>query len=57
MTGNDHNRIIQAEVNHVYPDEVELLTIDGREIYLVGTAHISQGSVDLVKRLIATESQ
>jgi pheromone shutdown-related protein TraB len=55
MKGNNHNRIAEGKVNNVYSDEVEHLSIGGREIYLVGTAHISQGSVDLVKQLIAAE--
>jgi len=55
MTGNDHYRKEQGDVNHVYPDDVEHLTIGEREIFLVGTAHVSQESVDLVKQVIATE--
>jgi len=45
----------QADVNHVYPEDVEILTIGEREIFLVGTAHVSQDSVDLVKQVIAGE--
>ncbi|UCD66470.1 MAG: TraB/GumN family protein [Deltaproteobacteria bacterium] len=55
MTGNNHYINEQEDVNRVYPDDVELLTIDKREIFLVGTAHVSQESVDLVKKVIATE--
>jgi pheromone shutdown-related protein TraB len=55
MTGNNHYIKEQEGVNHVYPDDVELLAIDDREIFLVGTAHVSQESVDLVKQVIATE--
>ena len=55
MTGNDHYRKEQGDVNHVYPDDVEHLTIGEREIFLVGTAHVSQESVDLVKQVIAAE--
>ena len=38
-----------------YPGEVRILDLDGRRIVLVGTAHISQGSVDLVRRVIEQE--
>jgi len=31
---------------------VDLLKLDGREIYLIGTAHISQASADLVEEII-----
>ncbi len=55
MTGNNHNNQEQGIVNHVYPDEVEHLALGEREILLVGTAHVSQGSVDLVKEVIARE--
>lgn len=39
----------------VYPEDVHRLTIDDREVILVGTAHVSQESVDLVRRVIAEE--
>lgn len=55
MTGNSHNNQEQGIVNHVYLDEVEHLVLGEREILLVGTAHVSQGSVDLVKEVIARE--
>jgi len=55
MTGNN-NYISEADNgNHVYPEDVQVLTIDGREIFLVGTAHVSQESVDLVQQVIANE--
>ena len=38
-----------------YPPEVEILEVDGTRIVLVGTAHISQQSVDLVRRVIEQE--
>jgi len=38
-----------------YPADVHCLTLDGREIFLVGTAHISKESVDLVHRVIAEQ--
>ncbi len=55
MTGNDHYIEEQESGNRVYPDDVHILSVDGREIYLVGTAHVSRESVDLVKRVIASE--
>lgn len=38
-----------------YPIDVEIAAIDGREFILVGTAHISQQSADLVRQVIARE--
>lgn len=38
-----------------YPGEVRVLELGGRRIVLVGTAHVSQGSVDLVRRVIEQE--
>jgi pheromone shutdown-related protein TraB len=38
-----------------YPDEVQVLELDGRRIVLVGTAHISQESVELVRTVIERE--
>lgn len=35
--------------------DVHLVEIDGREIWLVGTAHVSQRSVDLVREIIERE--
>ena len=37
------------------PTDIERLTVDGREFILVGTAHISRESVDLVRQVIETE--
>ena len=36
-------------------DPVHRLTYEGREVVLIGTAHVSQQSVDLVKEIIETE--
>jgi pheromone shutdown-related protein TraB len=55
MTGNNHYKEEQGNGNHVYPEEVEHLYIDEREIFLVGTAHVSKESVELVKLVIASE--
>ncbi len=38
-----------------YPPEVRQLDSGGRRIILVGTAHVSRSSVDLVRRVIETE--
>ena len=38
-----------------YPEEVEVLELDGRRIVLVGTAHVSRESADLVRRVIEQE--
>lgn len=38
-----------------YSDDVQLLEIGDRRIFLVGTAHISQESVDLVRQVIEGE--
>jgi pheromone shutdown-related protein TraB len=38
-----------------YPEEVQVLELDGRRIVLVGTAHISQESVELVRSVIERE--
>ena len=55
MTGNNDYINELGSGNHVYPDDVQILDLDGREIFLVGTAHVSQESVDLVKKVIANE--
>lgn len=39
-----------------YPEEVRVLEVDGREIVLVGTAHVSKESADLVRQVISRES-
>jgi len=38
-----------------YPEEVRILEVDGREFVLVGTAHVSRESADLVRRVIEDE--
>jgi pheromone shutdown-related protein TraB len=35
-----------------YPEEVRFVRVDGREFVLVGTAHVSRESADLVRRVI-----
>ncbi len=44
-----------AESASTYPPDVHCLKMDGREIFLIGTAHISKESVDLVRQVIAGE--
>nr|MBF0222050.1 TraB/GumN family protein [Desulfobulbaceae bacterium] len=38
-----------------YPPEVQIVHLGEREIVLVGTAHVSQESADLVRQVIETE--
>jgi len=52
---NSYLKTDQEGGNRVYPDDVQLLRVHGREIFLVGTAHVSQESVDLVRKVIANE--
>ena len=44
-----------ADAGAPYPEEVETLELDGRRLVLVGTAHVSQESVSLVRRVIERE--
>lgn len=41
--------------NHNYGSDVEILESNGRQFIIVGTAHISQQSADLVRKVIETE--
>jgi len=45
----------EAGTDTSYPQEVRILDLDGRRIVLVGTAHVSRSSVDLVHRVIEQE--
>ena len=36
-------------------NSIRRLTLDGREIILLGTAHVSQASVEMVRQTIAEE--
>jgi pheromone shutdown-related protein TraB len=38
-----------------YPGDVPVLSVDGREVVLVGTAHVSRESADLVREVIVKE--
>jgi len=40
---------------HSYPEDVRVVELDGRTFILVGTAHISRESVDLVRQVITRE--
>ena len=41
--------------SETYPPDVRIVTVDGREFILVGTAHISRESADLVHEVIEKE--
>ncbi len=49
------SRLEEAQSNHNESEDVETLEVDGRTYILVGTAHISQESVDLVREVIENE--
>ena len=55
MKGNNNYISAPDNGNHVYPEDVQVLNVGGQEIFLVGTAHVSQESVDLVQQVIANE--
>ncbi len=42
-------------VERNYPADVEIVPVNGREFILIGTAHISQESTDLVRAVIEQE--
>ena len=46
----------QERLNRDYPSDVQVIHLGTREIILVGTAHISRDSVDLVRRVIKSET-
>jgi pheromone shutdown-related protein TraB len=48
--------IDQERVNRDYPSDVQVIYLGTREIILIGTAHISKDSVDLVRRVIKNET-
>jgi pheromone shutdown-related protein TraB len=43
-------------MNQSFPSDIRRISLDGREIVLVGTAHISQESVETVRRIIDEET-
>ena len=45
------------EVSPGYSDDVHILQFADKKIFLVGTAHISQDSIDLVREVIEGEEQ
>lgn len=46
----------QERLNRDYPSDVQVIHLGTREIILIGTAHISRDSVDLVRRVIKNET-
>jgi pheromone shutdown-related protein TraB len=48
--------IDQERLNRDYPTDVQVIRLGTREIILIGTAHISKDSVDLVRRVIKNET-
>jgi pheromone shutdown-related protein TraB len=48
--------IDQKLLNRDYPPEVHIINLENKEIILVGTAHISENSVNLVRRVIKNET-
>lgn len=51
MTENINNNLNEAKVEK-YEDNVDLIHLPDKDVYLVGTAHISQNSVDLAEKII-----
>jgi pheromone shutdown-related protein TraB len=45
----------EASVASYPPDQVEILRLDGREFILLGTAHVSRESAELVRKVVARE--
>ncbi len=54
-SGSRHNSASSKASGRSYPEDVVAIELAGREIILVGTAHISRESVDLVRRVIEEE--
>ncbi|MEA3385801.1 MAG: TraB/GumN family protein [Thermodesulfobacteriota bacterium] len=48
--------LYQERLNRDYPSDVQVIHLGTREIILIGTAHISKDSVDLVRRVIKSET-
>ncbi|MEA1992418.1 MAG: TraB/GumN family protein [Thermodesulfobacteriota bacterium] len=46
----------QERLDRDYPSDVQVIHLGTREIILIGTAHISRDSVDLVRRVIKNET-
>jgi pheromone shutdown-related protein TraB len=51
----ENARVSFEGMEHRESEDIEVLEIDGREFILVGTAHISRESVDLVRTVIEAE--
>ena len=54
---SDKNSVSETEniLQKKYPEDVQLINKDGREFIIVGTAHISRQSADLVREVIENE--
>ena len=50
--GNHKKWIVMEDSKLLYPPEVQFVQLGKREIVLIGTAHVSQESTDLVRRVI-----
>jgi pheromone shutdown-related protein TraB len=50
-----HSSPVRGEGERAAENNVHRLSLDGREIVLVGTAHVSRESADLVERIITEE--
>jgi len=48
-------KLMELTPTRDYPADVRILQLDGREFIIVGTAHISQQSADLVRQVISQE--
>ncbi len=51
----ERTSVDDQDMAHRDSEDIEILELDGREFVLVGTAHISQHSVDLVRTVIEAE--
>lgn len=51
----ENDRVDDQGMGHRDAEDVQVLELDGREFVLVGTAHISQQSVDLVRAVVEAE--
>jgi pheromone shutdown-related protein TraB len=55
MTESGYYRNEKQSSASAYPDDVQIIRVENRLIFLIGTAHVSKESVDLVRRVITTE--
>lgn len=52
---SENDKQISRSAGVEYPADVHFLSVDGKDIILVGTAHVSRESADLVRRVIEKE--